>query len=131
MKKDLTTKSNCMNILVCDDDATVISVVRFKLIREDIGEVAIAINGKAAIDLLKEQTFDLILADIHMPFHSGLEIITFVRQTQNLRTPILILSAEGLEDTVLHAFELGADDYVQKPFSLPELTIRVKRLLKK
>ena len=120
-----------MKILVCDDDPAVISIVRFKLVREDVGEIVIAQNGKAAIEFLKEQTFDLILTDIHMPFHSGLEIITFVRQTQRLHTPILILSAEGLEETVLHAFELGADDYVSKPFSLPELTIRVKRLMKK
>jgi DNA-binding response OmpR family regulator len=119
-----------MRILVCDDDPAVISIIRFKLVRDAIAEVTSAANGREAFELLKAQAFDLIIADIHMPFHSGLEIITFVRQSQKLNTPILILSAEGLEDTVLQAFDLGADDYVGKPFSLAELTLRVKRLLK-
>jgi DNA-binding response OmpR family regulator len=119
-----------MKILVCDDDPAVISIIRFKLVRDGLAEVTSASNGRVAIDLLKTQVFDLIIADIHMPFHSGFEIVTFVRQSLKLQTPILILSAEGLEDTVLQAFDLGADDYVSKPFSLAELTLRVKRLLK-
>lgn len=120
-----------MRILVCDDDPAVLSVVRFKLSRESMGEIVTAADGREAIELLKTGQFDLILADIHMPFHSGLEIITFVRQQLQSKVPILILSTEGLEETVLQAFELGADDYVSKPFSLSELMLRVKRLLKK
>lgn len=87
-------------------------------------------DGREAISLLKSNEFDLILTDIHMPFHSGLEIITHIRVEQSKKTPILILSAEGLEDTVLQAFELGADDFVAKPFSLGELILRVKRLIR-
>lgn len=120
-----------MKILICDDDATVTSLIRFKLVRDELGEVVTVADGREAIRCLKEQEFDLVLADIHMPFHSGLEVITFIRQTLGRLTPILILSAEGLEGIVLQAFELGADDYVAKPFSLGELTLRVRRLLKK
>lgn len=119
-----------MKILVCDDDNAVVSMVRFKLSRENLGEVMTAADGREAIALLKTHEFDLIMTDIHMPFHSGLEITTYVRQELKKKTPILILSAEGLEDTVLQAFELGADDFVAKPFSLAELMLRVKRLIR-
>ena len=120
-----------MKILICDDDPAVVSVIRFKLVREELGDVLVATDGREALSLLNDHSFDLILTDIHMPYHSGLELVTHVRQTLKLSTPILILSTEGLEDTVLQAFELGADDYVSKPFSLPELALRVKRLIKK
>lgn len=119
-----------MKFLVCDDDLAVVSMVRFKLSRENLGEVMTAADGREAIELLKTHDFDLILTDIHMPFHSGLEITSYVRQELKKKTPILILSAEGLEDTVLQAFELGADDFVAKPFSLAELMLRVKRLIR-
>ncbi len=120
-----------MKILICDDDPAVISVVRFKLSRENVGEVTTATDGREALSLLKNEQFDLILVDIHMPFHSGLEIITYVRQELQSKVPILILSTEGWEETVLQAFELGADDYVSKPFSLSELMLRIKKLIKK
>ncbi|MBA4057928.1 MAG: response regulator [Marivirga sp.] len=119
-----------MKILVCDDDNAVLSMIRFKLSRENLGEVITAADGRDAIALLKSNEFNLIMTDIHMPFHSGLEITTYVRNDQKKKTPILILSAEGLEDTVLQAFELGADDFVAKPFSLGELVLRVKRLIR-
>lgn len=119
-----------MKILICDDDPAVVSVIRFKLVREELGDIAVATDGREALSLLQDNVFDLILTDIHMPYHSGLELISHIRQKLKLSTPILILSTEGLEDTVLQAFELGADDYVSKPFSLPELALRVKRLLK-
>lgn len=124
-------ESNCrrMKILVCDDDQAVVNIIRFKLSREGVGDIVTATDGRQAFELLNSHEFDLIVADIHMPFHSGLEITTHVRNVLKRKTPILILSAEGLEDTVLQAFELGADDFVAKPFSLAELTIRVKRLV--
>jgi DNA-binding response OmpR family regulator len=66
-----------------------------------------------------------------MPFFNGMEIINHVRQERELKTPIVVLSKVGLENTVLDAFRLGADDYITKPFSPSELSIRVKRLLMK
>jgi DNA-binding response OmpR family regulator len=119
-----------MKILVCDDDNAIVSMVRFKLSREELGDVLTATDGREAIALLHKNDFDLVMMDINMPFHSGLEITTYIRQSLKKKTPILILSAEGLEDTVLQAFELGADDFVAKPFSLAELVLRVKRLVR-
>jgi DNA-binding response OmpR family regulator len=120
-----------MKILVCDDDEALVSMVRFKLSRENLGEVVKALDGRAAKLLLKENDFDLIITDIHMPFHSGLEITSFVRQELKKDTPIIVLSAEGLENTVLQAFEIGANDFITKPFSPAELAVRVRRILKK
>jgi DNA-binding response OmpR family regulator len=116
-------------ILVCDDDEALVSMIRFKLSRENIGEIVKAVDGREAKALLKEQDFDLIITDIHMPFHSGLEITTFVRNDLKKKTPIIVLSAEGLEDTVLQAFEIGANDFITKPFSPAELAVRVRRIL--
>lgn len=120
-----------MKILICDDDETLVSMVRFKLRREDLGEVVKAMDGREAKMLLRENDFDLIITDIHMPFHSGLEITSFVRSELKKDTPIIILSAEGLENTVLQAFEIGANDFITKPFSPAELAIRVRRILRK
>ena len=107
-----------MKILVCDDDNAVVSMVRFKFSRENFGDVSTAADGKEAFQLLKDNEYDLILTDIYMPFHSGLEIIDLVRNVLKRKTPILMLSAEGLEDTVLQAFELGADDFVARATSV-------------
>jgi len=122
-------KRFCMKILVCDDDDALVSIIRFKLSKENFGEVTKASDGREAKKLLSETEFDLIISDIHMPFHSGLEIVTYVRLELKRKTPIIILSAEGLEETVLQAFDIGANDFITKPFSPAELAIRVKRLM--
>ena len=120
-----------MRILVCDDDEALLSMIRFKLHKENLGEVIKAADGREARALLESQEFDLVITDIHMPFHSGLEIITLIRENLKKNTPIIVLSAEGLENTVLQAFEIGANDFITKPFSPAELAVRVKRILRK
>jgi DNA-binding response OmpR family regulator len=104
--------------------------MRFKLVRAGFKECIIAADGKKAKELLQEQKFDLIITDIHMPYSSGLEVTTFVREELKLETPIIILSSEGSENTVLTGFELGINDFLPKPFSPNELIVRVKKLLK-
>lgn len=118
-----------MNILLCDDDDVLASMIQFKLSRENLGEVTRAADGKLAKELLDNSKFDLVVTDIHMPFHSGLEIVTYIRQVLKQSMPIIVLSAEGLENTVLQAFDVGANDFITKPFSPAELAIRVRRLL--
>ncbi|GCC51338.1 response regulator [Chryseotalea sanaruensis] len=118
-----------MKILICDDDEAVVSMIRFKLTREKLGEVSVVNNGRDAKAILNDMHFDLVITDIHMPYCSGIEITQYIRETLKRSTPIIILSAEGLEDTVLQAFQMGATDFISKPFSLAELAIRVKRIL--
>ena len=69
------------------------------------------------------------MTDMLMPFCSGLELVNKVRNDLKLSTPIIVLSRIGNEETIIEAFQLGADDYISKPFSPNELSIREKRLL--
>lgn len=119
-----------MKILVCEDDEMVLKMVEFKL-RKDGYEVQLASDGKAALDQIRTFQPDLIITDIMMPYLTGLEIVHQVRKSFNLSTPIIIVSSIGLEKTVLEAFQLGADDFITKPFSPNELSVRVKKLLMK
>jgi DNA-binding response OmpR family regulator len=115
-------------ILVCDDDLLMLKAIEFKLKRE-MYEIVTAKDGKEAINLIETERPDIIITDLLMPFVSGLELIEYVRSNLKITTPIVVLSKVGLEETVLKAFDLGADDYVVKPFSPNELSIRIKKLL--
>ena len=115
-----------MLILIVEDDILLLKTLEFKLIKE--GYIVVTLkNGFDAIEYLKENEPDLIVTDIMMPFINGLEIISFVRNEKKSKVPIIVLSSAGLEKTVLEAFQLGADDFVTKPFSPNELSIRIKK----
>jgi DNA-binding response OmpR family regulator len=115
-------------ILVAEDNKLIQETVAFKLQKEGY-EIVKAVDGKECMEWLKTSKFDLLITDLFMPFFSGHEIISSVRNEMKSDLPILVLSAAGSEDTVLKAFELGADDYMIKPFSLGELSIRVKKII--
>ena len=117
-----------MKILVAEDEPILLMTIEMKLKKEGF-EVISSKDGREAIEQIKLTHPDMIITDIMMPYASGLEILNFVRQQQNSKTPIIILSAMEQENVVLEAFELGADDYITKPFSLNDLAIRVKRLI--
>ncbi|MFV8326352.1 response regulator transcription factor [Flavobacterium sp. ZS1P14] len=119
-----------MKILIAEDDEMMLKTMEFKLIREGY-EVISCPDGKIALDKIVSENPDLILTDIEMPFASGLDIVAKVKVELKLKIPLIILSAVGLEKTVLKAFELGADDFITKPFSPNELIVRIKRLLVK
>jgi DNA-binding response OmpR family regulator len=87
-------------------------------------------NGRDALMKIEEHLPDIIITDVMMPFYSGLEIIGRIKKDINKRIIVIVLSAMGQESAVKEAFELGADDYVTKPFSLIELSLRIKRLVK-
>lgn len=117
-----------MKIVVSDDDAVILNMIAFRLKKDGYTDVFLASDGRQALELIKEHEPDLIITDILMPFVSGLEVVNFVKNELKLSTPIIVLSAVGLEDTVLEAFEMGADDFMTKPFSLPELSVRIKKM---
>ncbi|MES2519271.1 MAG: response regulator transcription factor [Bacteroidota bacterium] len=116
-----------MLIHIIEDDILLLKTLEFKLNKEGY-KVVTSKNGFDAIEYLKENEPDLIVTDIMMPFINGLEIISFVRAEKKSKVPIIVLSSAGLEKTVLEAFELGADDFVTKPFSPNELSIRIKKV---
>lgn len=115
-------------ILVAEDNRLILETISHSLSRE--GYEIIKVNdGKECLAILENTDVDLIITDLYMPYVNGNEVITILRDERKKTTPILVLSAAGAEDNVLKAFELGADDFMVKPFSLVELNIRVRKLL--
>ena len=115
-----------MKILVAEDEPIMLKTIALRL-RKDGHDVITADNGRDAMEQIDQHKPDLIITDIMMPYSSGLEIVGKVKgQGQNV--PVIVLSAMGQENVVLEAFNLGADDYITKPFSPNELSVRVKRL---
>lgn len=121
--------NNLKKIVLAEDNSVLSLLLKFKLEKEGY-KLLIAVDGKEAIELIEEHNPELILTDIMMPFVSGLEVISHVRNKLNSETPIVVFSAAGQEEIVLKAFNLGATDFMSKPFSPNELIIRVKRLLR-
>lgn len=117
-------------VLVIEDEELVRKVLEFRLKKEGY-EVFLAKDGAEALSLIEHQRFDLILVDIMLPYVGGLEITSKVKSNPETKdTPVIVLSANGLENVILEAFALGADDFIPKPFNLPELTIRIKKHIK-
>ncbi|MFV8367957.1 response regulator transcription factor [Flavobacterium sp. LB2R40] len=121
--------SEIKKIVLAEDNSIFLTLLRFRLEKEGY-KIHTAVDGKKAIELIEEVNPELILTDIMMPFISGLEVISHVRNKLNLQTPIIVFSSAGQEEIVLKAFDLGATDFMSKPLSPNELVIRVKRLLR-
>ena len=119
-------RTNGMRILIAEDDDLMRKTIEFRL-KRDGHEVIVTSDGREALLKIEEHQPDLIIADILMPYNTGLEIISVVRLKYNIRIPIIILSGMRQEEVVLEAFKLGADDFISKPFNPVELSLRVKR----
>ncbi len=117
-----------MKILVVDDEELIRSVVREYAELEGY-KVDEAENGLEAIDKCRENSYDLIIMDIMMPKLDGYQAVKEINKDKSI--PVLMLSARGEEYDKLLGFDLGIDDYVQKPFSPKELIARVKAILKR
>lgn len=115
-------------ILVVDDEPNIREVVELYLAREGF-EVAVAADGEAAMSLIENRVPDLLVLDLMLPKLGGLEITRILHQSFNI--PIIMLTAKGQEEDKITGLELGADDYVTKPFSPRELVARVKAVLRR
>lgn len=115
-------------ILVVDDEERIRRLVRMYLEREDY-EIEEADNGKDALDMALENDYDLIILDLMMPEMDGIEVCEKLREKKT--TPVIMLTAKGEESNRVQGFEVGADDYVVKPFSPREVVLRVKALLRR
>lgn len=118
-----------MLVLIAEDDELILKTIEHKLKKEGF-EVRLTRNGQEAMELLKSENFDLLISDIMMPFASGIEILAELKNLQK-KMPVLMLSGMGQEEIILEAFDLGAADFMVKPFSPNELIIRINRLLRK
>lgn len=121
-------------MIVVEDDDTLLQTLRYNLQRAG-HEVGICTNGSQAVDLIREQPPDLVVLDLMLPGLDGLEVCrTLRREPANpavRRLPILMLTARDEEIDKVVGLELGADDYMTKPFSMHELLARVKALLRR
>lgn len=115
-------------ILVVDDEPSIVEVLSLYLRREGY-HVLTAGDGAVALELAREADPDLIVLDIMLPYRSGLEITTILRQERNV--PIILLTARTEEIDRIAGLELGADDYVVKPFSPREVVARVRAVLRR
>jgi DNA-binding response OmpR family regulator len=115
-------------ILVVEDDPTLLDTLQYNLARQQY-EVLTASDGLAALDIARRERPDLILLDLMLPGLDGLEVCRVLRQ--EMTVPILMLTARGEEVDKVVGLEVGADDYITKPFSMRELLARVKAQLRR
>jgi len=111
-------------ILVVDDEKNIVDILSFNLRKEGY-EVLTAYDGEKALRICAETTPDLILLDVMLPVISGFDVCSKIRST-DYRTPIIMLTAREEETDKVFGLELGADDYITKPFSIREVLARVK-----
>jgi two-component system KDP operon response regulator KdpE len=116
------------SILVVDDEAPMRRLLSSNLKASGYA-VRSAADGSEALKLIDEHPFDLLLLDINMPGPNGLQVLEAVRRGAEI--PVLMLSGRGRERDKVEALDLGADDYLSKPFGVPELLARVKALLRR
>ena len=118
-------------ILVVDDDRNIIRLVRSYLEQEGY-TVLTADNGTLALQMIRTERPDVVVLDLMLPGKDGLQITNFVRQDDNLRTiPIIMLTARVADTEKIIGLEIGADDYVTKPFNPRELVARVRAQLRR
>jgi two-component system KDP operon response regulator KdpE len=115
-------------ILVVDDERRMVGFIRLNL-EQDGFEVIEAYNGTEALERLRDSLPDLILLDVMMPDIDGFEVLRTIREISQV--PVIMLTAKGEEEDIVKGLELGADDYVTKPFSPRELVSRVRAVLRR
>lgn len=118
-------------ILIVEDDPDIQELIQYHLVKEGY-ETLLASNGKAALDVVQTQGPDLVLLDLMLPLVNGIEVLKTIRFVWNLSNlPIIIVSARTDETDIITALELGADNYLSKPFSPKVLVANVKALLRR
>ena len=118
-------------VLIVDDDPDIVRLVGYNLAHAGY-EIQTASTGRKALELVQKQPPDLIVLDLMLPDVDGMEVCRTLRQQiPSRRIPILMLTARGEEIDRVVGFELGADDYVSKPFSPRELVLRIKSILRR
>lgn len=117
-----------VKILIVDDESSIRDIIKeyFDFAEYDYKE---AENGMQALDMMEQENFDLVVLDIMMPELDGISVLKRIREKDD--TPVILLTARGNEYDMLIGFEMGADDYMAKPFSPKELMARIKSVLKR
>ncbi|MGG5460760.1 response regulator transcription factor [Clostridium sp. B9] len=118
-------------VLIVDDEEHIRELIKFNLKKEGY-ETEVAVNGREALEKIKGNKFDLILLDLMLPEIDGLEVCKEIRRSEETADiPVMMITAKGEEFDKVLGLELGADDYITKPFSIRELMARIKALLRR
>jgi two-component system phosphate regulon response regulator PhoB len=118
-------------VLIVEDERDLSRVVAYNFQKEGF-DVVVAFNGEQALRAVKEERFDLVLLDLMLPDISGIEVCKKLKANpQTAQIPVVMVTAKGEEVDRIVGFELGADDYVVKPFSVRELILRVRSILRR
>ncbi len=115
-------------VLVVDDEKLIVKGIRFSL-EQDGMEVSCAYDGEEALNMAKENEYDMILLDLMLPKMNGLEVCQQIREFSNV--PIIMLTAKGEDMDKIMGLEYGADDYVTKPFNILEVKARIKAIIRR
>ncbi|MGC8839483.1 MAG: response regulator transcription factor [Anaerolineae bacterium] len=115
-------------ILIAEDEAPLRSLIASLLAAEGF-QVLEAQDGQEALDILRREPIDLAILDVMMPGCDGFEVTRWIRERSNM--PVIILTALGNTDSIVHGFSLGADDYITKPFTYKELRARLEAILRR
>ncbi len=124
----MSSESSKYKILVVDDEKRMVRFIQLNL-EQDGFQVLTAYNGAEALEQVRTQLPDLILLDIMMPDISGFEVLKRIREVNSV--PVIMLTAKGEEDDRIQGLELGADDYITKPFSPREMVSRIRAVLRR
>ena len=117
-------------ILLVEDEINIASFIERGL-QEFSHEVRVANDGQAGWELVQQEDFQLLILDIIMPKMNGLQLCKQYRQTYGYQSPVIMLTALGTTDDIVNGLDVGADDYLVKPFSFQELEARIKALLRR
>ena len=117
-----------IKVLVVDDEKLIVKGIKFSL-EQDGMDVDVAYDGEAAIDLIKLNSYDIVLLDLMLPKKTGFEVCQAVREFSEV--PIIMLTAKGEDINKILGLEYGADDYITKPFNILEVKARIKTILKR
>lgn len=115
-------------VLVVDDEKLIVKGIRFSL-EQDGMEVSCAYDGEEALQMAKEQQFDIILLDVMLPKLTGFEVCQQIREFSNV--PIIMLTAKGDDMDKILGLDYGADDYITKPFNILEVKARIKAIIRR
>lgn len=120
--------SQKVKVLAVDDEQPLLDALKYSLEREGF-EVVVAIDSEEALQLFAEQKPDLVILDVMLPTRTGFEVCQLLRKRSNV--PIIMLTAKSAEGDRVVGLEIGADDYITKPFSMRELMARIRTVLRR
>ncbi len=119
-----------MRILIAEDDSSIAKIMTVSLEHMNGHQVSVVENGKAAVEILKKEVFDLILLDSMMPELDGLGVCEWIQSQSQIQSPIIFLSAKTDEASIQASLQAGAIGYIQKPFDPMNIYSQIEEILK-